>query len=108
MCIGYLRVSWYLAPRPPAGSTFALKMSENSGATCPKPREKIFAANPDQRVGLESIGRWSYLALGRITSINPVRVDCGILVEERAVFTRDPRVIGSFVGFRVEVLDAAG
>jgi hypothetical protein len=48
------------------------------------------------------------LALGRIMSVDPVRVDCGIYVEERALFTHDARAIGEFVGFRIERLDAAG
>lgn len=70
--------------------------------------ERIFAANPEQLVGLQPIGGWSYLAQGRIVSTDPVRVDCGILVEERVVFSHDPGVVGAFVGCRSDVLDAAG
>ena len=70
--------------------------------------EQMFSANPDRRIGLEPLGGHSYLALGRITSVDPVRVDCGILMEERAIHTHDLRVVGQFVGFRVEVLDAEG
>jgi hypothetical protein len=70
--------------------------------------EKMFDGNSDKRVGLVPLGGWSYLALGRITSVNPVRVDCGILVEERAVFTHDPGVVGEFIAFGIATLDAAG
>jgi hypothetical protein len=70
--------------------------------------ERIFSANPKQVVGLQPLGGWSYLALGRILSADPVRVDCGILVEERAIFSHDPSIVGAFVGFRIEVLDASG
>jgi hypothetical protein len=70
--------------------------------------EKIFAANPNRKVELVPLEGWSYLAMGRISSIDPVRVDCGILVEERVIHSRDPRIIGEFVGFRIEVLDADG
>ena len=70
--------------------------------------EDIFAANPDQRIGLEPLEGYSYLVFGRIQSIDPVRIDCGLLVEERAIYTHDARVIGNFVGFKIIVLDADG
>jgi hypothetical protein len=70
--------------------------------------EDMFAANPDQRIGLEPVEGYSYLAFGRILSIDPVRIDCGLLVEERALYTHDPRVVGDFVGFKIVVLDAEG
>ena len=98
--------SWSADHAPRVGAMFDVELSTEPDKAWTW--ERIFAANPDQRVGLEWLHGWSYLALGRITSVNPVRVDCGILVEERAIFTHDPRVIGSFVGFRIEVLDGAG
>jgi hypothetical protein len=70
--------------------------------------EEMFAANPDRQIGLVPLESWSYLALGRISSIDPVRIDCGIFVEERAIYSHDPGVVGEFVGFRIEVLDAEG
>ena len=70
--------------------------------------EDMFAANPDQRIGLEPVEGYSYLAFGRILSIDPVHIDCGLLIEERALYTHDPRVVGDFVGFKIVVLDAEG
>jgi hypothetical protein len=70
--------------------------------------ENMFAANPDQRIGLEPAEGYSYLAFGRILSVDPVRIDCGLLVEERAIYTHDTSVIGDFVGFKIAVLDAEG
>ena len=70
--------------------------------------EQMFAANPERRIGLEPLGGYAYLALGRILAVAPVRIDCGILVEERAIHTHDRRVIGEFVGFRIQALDAEG
>jgi len=68
----------------------------------------MFAANSAQKIGLEPLEGYSYLAFGRIISIDPTRIDCGLLVEERAIYTHDIKVIGSFVGFKIKVLDAEG
>ncbi len=70
--------------------------------------EDMFAANPDHRIGLEPVEGCSYLAFGRILSIQPVLIDCGLIVEERALYTHDPRVIGDYVGFKILALDAEG
>jgi hypothetical protein len=98
--------SWSADRTPAVGAEFEVELSAVIDRSWPW--EKIFAANPDRRIGLEPLGGWSYLALGRITSIDPVRIDCGILAEERAVYTHDPGVVGAFVGFRIETLDAEG
>jgi len=98
--------SWAAAHAPSIGAEFDVELSAELDDSWS--REKIFSANPDRRIGLESLGGLAYLALGRILSIDPVRVDCGILVEERAIHTRDLKVIGDFVGFRIETLDADG
>lgn len=95
---------WSAEHSPGIGHTFEVELSAMLDDTWSW--EQIFGANPDRRVGLEPLGGWSYLAFGRITSVDPVRVDCGIYVEERAVFTHDVRVVGEFVGFRIERLDA--
>ena len=68
--------------------------------------EEKFAGNPGHKIGLESTGGWSYRAFGRITSILPVCIDCGILVESRAIYTHDPRVIGEYVAFKINILFA--
>ncbi len=96
--------SWSAAHAPTIGGEFDIHLSAELDESWPW--EKIFAANPDRRIGLEPLGGVSYLALGRISSIDPVRIECGILVEERALHTQDPCVIGEYVGFRIEALDA--
>ena len=98
--------SWSAAHAPAIGAEFNVELSAELDDSWPW--EKVFAANPDRRIGLEPLGGPSYFALGRISSIEPVRIDCGLLIEERAVHTHDPRVIGEFVGFRIETLDADG
>jgi hypothetical protein len=98
--------SWLGDRCPRAGESFHVKLGTSLDESWSW--EKIFAANPDERMGLEPLGGWSYLAFGRIESLNPVIVDCGLLIEGRALFTHDPRVIGEFIGFRIEVLDATG
>jgi hypothetical protein len=98
--------SWDAARSPRDGTNFPVELSADLDDSWSW--EKMFAGNSEKRVGLVSQGGWSYLALGRITSVNPVRVDCGILVEQRAVFTHDPRVVGEFIAFGIATLDAAG
>jgi hypothetical protein len=98
--------SWSVERTPAIGAEFDVKLSAEIDRSWSW--EKIFSANPEQHIGLKPLGGWSYLALGRITSIDPVRIDCGILVEEHAVYTHDPGLIGEYVGFRIEVLDAEG
>jgi hypothetical protein len=98
--------SWSAKHAPLVGAEFNVELCAELDASWSW--EKTFAANPQRRVGLESLHGWSYLALGQIASIDPVCIDCGILVEERAVYTHDPAVIGAFRGFRIEILDADG
>jgi len=98
--------SWSADRAPTAGGEFEVELSAELDSSWSW--EHIFAANPDHSVGLKPLGGWSYLAQGKILSIDPVCIDCGILVEERAVYSHDPGVVGAFVGFRIEVLDAAG
>jgi hypothetical protein len=96
--------SWSAQHAP--GAEFDVKLSAELDGSWPW--ERMFAANPKRRIDLEPLGGWSYLALGRIMSTDPVRIDCGILIEERAIYTHDARVIGEFVGFRIATLDAEG
>jgi hypothetical protein len=98
--------SWSEESAPRIGDTFEVELSGLLDDSWPW--ETIFAANPDRNTGLEHLGGWSYLARGRVTSVNPVRVDCGILTVEDPVVSHDTRVIGEFIGFRIERLDAAG
>jgi hypothetical protein len=91
---------------PDIGDEFEVKLSAEVDHSWSW--DQMFSANPEQKIGLEPLDGCAYCAFGRILSVDPVRIDCGILVEERAIHTHDDRVIGDFVGFRVEVLDAEG
>jgi hypothetical protein len=66
--------------------------------------ESICAGNPDKKIGLVNLVGWQYRAFGKITSINPVVVDCGLLDVEDVVRTSDSRVIGEFVAFTIDRL----
>ncbi len=59
------------------------------------------------RYGLERIEGWSYRAFGKVIGIKPIRVDCGLYVQENVVYTNDERVVGEFVSFVVTRLDAS-
>ena len=63
--------------------------------------EDIFSSNPDHRIGIEQIKGWKYRAFGKIIDIGPVRIDCGLFVEEGVIDTHDPRVIGEHVAFTI-------
>lgn len=66
--------------------------------------ESIFQGNPEKKKCLEQIDGWKYKAYGQITSINPVKVDCGVLVEEDVIHTHDPAVIGEYIAFTISRL----
>lgn len=66
--------------------------------------ESVFQSNPEKKKCIEQIKGWRYRAFGEIVSINPVRVDCGVLVEEDVIHTSDPKVIGEYVGFTISRL----
>ena len=76
--------SWSAAHAPEVGGEFDVALSAEIDDSW---SSGYFAANPERRIGLESLSGYAYLALGRISSVNPVRIDCGILVEERAIRT---------------------
>jgi hypothetical protein len=98
--------SWSAEHAPDIGDEFEVELSAEVDHSWSW--EQMFAANPERRIGLVPLGGYAYRALGRILSVEPVRIDCGILVVEGAFHSRDSRVIGEFVGFRIEVLDAEG
>ena len=66
--------------------------------------ETIFRSNPDKKKCIEQIQGWKYRAFGQIVSVNPVKVDCGILIEEDVIHTNDSKVIGEYVGFTISRL----
>jgi hypothetical protein len=61
--------------------------------------ESIFSGNPEGRIGLEQLSGWRYRAFGKVISVNPVVVDCGLLRTEGVVSSSDPRLIGEPVAF---------
>ncbi len=71
-----------------------------------EPWESIFAGNPEHRIGIEPMYGWTYRAFGRVVSINPVKVDIGLLVTGGPFSTHDERVVGEFVAFTIDRLDA--
>ena len=70
--------------------------------------EEIFSGNSDKRIGLDHIEGWRYRAFGKIVSINPVSIDCGLYIEDDVIDTNDSRVIGEYVSFTIERLGAYG
>ena len=63
--------------------------------------EEIFSSNPEQKIGIEQIQGWKYRAYGKIIDINPVRIDCGLFIEDGVIDTHDARVIGEYVAFTI-------
>ncbi|HEY3301401.1 MAG TPA: hypothetical protein VGJ90_11560 [Methylophilaceae bacterium] len=87
---------------PKVGAEFEFEFSAyiDEGETW----EFIFSGNPDKKIGIEQLIGWKYRAYGKIVSINPVVVDCGLLKVEGVIHTNDPRVIGEFVAFTISRL----
>lgn len=69
--------------------------------------ETIFNGNPQKEKKIEPLGGWRYRVFGVICSISPVLVDAGQVQLEVPVTTHDEKVIGEFIAFRVERLDAS-
>ena len=67
--------------------------------------ESLFSSNRVRKKGLEQIDGWQYRAYGKIMAINPVKVDCGLLVVEDVIFTNDKNVIGEYIAFTISRLD---
>ncbi|MFD2177082.1 hypothetical protein [Veronia pacifica] len=63
--------------------------------------ESIFQGNPEKKKCLEQIRGWKYRAFGEVISINPVKIDCGVLIEEEVIHTHDSKVIGEYVAFTI-------
>lgn len=68
--------------------------------------EDIFAGNSNQLILIEQVEGWRYRAFGKIISVNPVVVDCGLLPVEGVVCSSDPRLIGEYVAFSITRLGA--
>jgi len=68
--------------------------------------EVMFGGNPDKRKALDHIEGWSYRAFGQVTSIDPVVVDCGMIQIPDVFCSHDLRVIGEFIAFTINRLEA--
>ena len=66
--------------------------------------ETIFQSNPEKCQCIQQIEGWKYKAFGKVISINPVKIDCGVLIEEGVFHTNDTKVIGEYVGFIISRL----
>ena len=84
---------------PKVGETFDFEFSNMLDED--ESWESIFQSNPDKKICIEQIEGWKYIAYGKIVEINPVRVDCGVFIEEDVMHTCDGKVIGEFVGFTI-------
>ncbi|WP_415901018.1 hypothetical protein [Neptuniibacter sp. QD48_11] len=87
---------------PKLGETFEFEFSNlvNEGESW----ESLFQGNPERKKCLEQIQGWKYRAYGKVVAINPVMVDCGVLIEEDVFHTNDRKVIGEYVAFTINRL----
>ena len=68
--------------------------------------DDMFSGNIDRRKCIDHIEGWSYNAYGEILQINPVIVDCGILMIEDQIHTNDVSCIGEYVKLIITRLGA--
>lgn len=66
--------------------------------------ETIFSGNLEMKVGIDQLSGWTYMAFGKIISVNPVKIDCGLFIEEDVLFSHDPKLIGEYVAFTIRRL----
>ena len=97
-------MNWLLIvkPMPKVGDAFEFEFStmldeEESWGS-------IFHGNPERKKCLEQIQGWKYRAFGEVISIDPVKIDCGVLIEEDVFHSHDPKVIGEYVAFNISRL----
>jgi hypothetical protein len=70
--------------------------------------EDIFRANPEHKAKLESLGGWRYRAYGKIVSVDPVRVDVGIMELDGPVESHDTSLVGEYIAWKIDRLDVNG
>lgn len=76
------------------------------GLEHPSAWEVIFSENKACDKKLEAAREaWSYLAYGQILAINPVTLDCGDIVMAIGDWTNVERVVGEFIGWKIDRLD---
>lgn len=69
---------------------------------------EIFTNNSEQKYGLVHLSGWAYYAFGQIVGVNPVVVDCQVLLVEDVVVSNDERLVGEWVGFTISRLGCYG
>lgn len=87
---------------PKVGETFEFEFSNMLDEE--ESWDSIFQGNPEKKKCLEQIQGWKYRAFGEVISINPVKIDCGVLIEEDVLHTHDPKVVGEYVAFTISRL----
>jgi hypothetical protein len=92
-------ISWDIRTAPKPGDEFEFEFSNELDGN--EPWEDLFCGNPDKRTGIEQIEAWEYLAFGKIISVDPVQVDCGVFVQPNVLHTHDPLIVGEFIGFKI-------
>lgn len=66
-----------------------------------EPWESMFRGNPERKTGLEPLGGWRYRAYGQVTQVQPVVVDCGVILVEDPVHSNDSGLIGEYIAFTI-------
>jgi hypothetical protein len=67
--------------------------------------DQAVLGNTGRHRTLDPVNGWSYLGLGRVTQIMPVRVDFGIVEMEDANWTTDESLVGRFVRIPIDRLE---
>jgi len=68
--------------------------------------EEMFSGNPERKREVRQLDGWRYQAFGKVISIDPVVVDCGLLEIPDVFHSNDSRVVGEFISFMISRLDA--
>lgn len=89
---------------PNSGDTIEIEFSTMISED--KEWSELFSGNPEKKRELVHIDGWRYRAFGRITKINPVTVDCGLLNIEDVIYSSDPKIVGEYISFTIERLEA--
>ena len=92
-------ISWDICTAPEPGDEFEFEFSNELDGN--ESWEELFRRNPGKRIGIDQIVAWEYLAFGKVVSVDPVQVDCGLFVQSNVFHTHDPLVVGEFIGFKI-------
>jgi hypothetical protein len=93
---GISRVDAPAAPGPVADPRFDVVF------VAPERWQRAVAANPARERRLEHRWGWRYLGFGRVVSLDPVRLDLGVLELELALPPDDARRIGDHVAIAID------